>query len=99
GIGRFQGLERIRVMDEEVEALAIEYAGGERLRVPVYRLDLIERWVGDREDAEPPRLHKIGGKAWKTLRRKTEKAIQEMATELLQLYAERQMTPGHAFSP
>src|SRR5690606_23441418 len=63
GIGRFKGLERIRVGGlEEIEVLAIEYAGGETLRVPVYRLDLIERWVGDSDEAPAPRLHKIGGK-------------------------------------
>ncbi len=109
GIGRFKGLERIRVGGgiaggpaqdaDEVEVLAIDYAGGETLRVPVYRLDLIERWVPDRDDARAPRLHKIGGKAWKNLRGKTEKAIQEMAAELLQLYARRQVAQGFAFSP
>ena len=104
GIGRFLGLERVTISGgpaerSEIEALAIEYAGGEKLRVPVYRLDLIERWVPDREDAPPPRLHKIGGKAWKTLRARTEQAIHDMALELLELYAARQMAVGHAFSP
>ena len=107
GVGRFLGLERVRLAaapglhgeGSEIEALAIEYAGGEILRVPVYRLDLVERWVPDREEAEPPRLHKIGGKAWKTLRSKTERAIQEMATELLELYAARKMAERPPFSP
>ncbi|HSL70733.1 MAG TPA: CarD family transcriptional regulator, partial [Longimicrobiales bacterium] len=98
GIGRFIGMQRVRVADEEIESLAIEYAGGEILRVPVYRLDLIERWVPDREDATAPRLHKIGGKAWKNLRAKTEAAIQEMARELLQLYAVRQLAERPPFS-
>jgi len=106
GIGRFLGLERVRIAvpggigeESEIEALAIEYAGGEILRVPVYRLDLIERWVPDRDDAEPPRLHKIGGKAWKTLRSKTERAIQRMALELLELYAARQLAERPPYSP
>ena len=97
GIGRFMGLQRVRVADEEIESLAIEYAGGEILRVPVYRLDLIERWVPDREDAAAPKLHKIGGKAWKNLRTKTEAAIQQMARELLQLYAARQLSERPPF--
>ena len=91
GIGRFVGMHRVKIADEEIESLAIEYAGGEVLRVPVYRLDLIERWVPDQENAQPPKLHKIGGKTWKNLRAKTEAAIQQMARELLQLYAQRQM--------
>jgi transcription-repair coupling factor (superfamily II helicase) len=98
GVGRFLGLERVRVLDEEIEALSIEYAGGEILRLPVYRLDLIERWVADQEQAaEPPRVHKIGGKTWKALREKTEKAIEAMTTELLEVYAARQLAEGHPF--
>ncbi|HUH14130.1 MAG TPA: DEAD/DEAH box helicase, partial [Longimicrobiales bacterium] len=97
GVGRFRGLERVRVGEEEIESLSVEYAGGEILRVPIYRLDLVERWVPDRDEAPAPRVHKIGGKAWKTLRRKTEQAIQEMAAELLELYAAREMAGGHAF--
>jgi transcription-repair coupling factor (superfamily II helicase) len=91
GVGRFRGLERVSVGEAQIEALSIEYAGGETLRVPVYRLDLIERWVPDRDDAKTPILHRIGGRTWKTLRRKTEQAIQQMATELLELYAARQL--------
>jgi transcription-repair coupling factor (superfamily II helicase) len=98
GIGQFKGLQRVKVGDEEIESLALEYAGGEILRVPVYRLDLIERWVADREDGPPPKLHKIGGKTWKNLKAKTEAAIQQMAAELLQLYAARQMADRPPFS-
>lgn len=97
GIGRFQGLQRVEVGGEAIEALAIEYANGEILRVPVYRLDLVERWVGETEEAEPPAVHRIGGKRWKALRRRTEEAIEAMATELLELYARREAATGHAF--
>ena len=99
GVGRFVGLEHIEVAGEELEALAIEYEGGETLRVPVYRLDLVERWVGETDEARPPRLHRIGGKRWKNLRSKAEKAIEEMTVELLELYARRQAAEGFAFSP
>lgn len=99
GIGRFVGLEHIDVAGEEIEVLAIEYAGGEVLRLPVYRLDLIERWVGATDDARPAALHRIGGKRWKTLRRKTEQVIEQMTTELLELYAQREDASGYAFSP
>ena len=99
GIGRYTGLEHIEIGGQELEVLAIEYAGGEVLRLPVSRLDLVERWVGESEEAEPPSLHRIGGKRWKTLRQKTEKVIEEMTTELLELYARRQRATGFAFSP
>jgi len=99
GIGVFRGLQRVRVAGEELESMAIEYAGGEILQVPVYRLDLVERWVGESETSAPPALHRIGGKRWKTLKRKTTEAIEGMTVELLQLYAERETVQGFAFSP
>jgi transcription-repair coupling factor (superfamily II helicase) len=99
GVGQFKGLEHVTVGGQEIEALAIEYANGEILRVPVYRLDLVERWVGDTDEAEPPEVHRIGGKKWKTLRRRTEAAIEQMTAELLQLYARRAASDGFGFSP
>ncbi|MDX1673597.1 MAG: transcription-repair coupling factor [Longimicrobiales bacterium] len=91
GIGQFHGLERVDVGGTTLESLAIEYAGGEVLRLPVYRLDAIERWVPDRDDAKPPSVHKIGGKTWTRIKRKTQEAIERMAAELLELYAAREM--------
>ena len=98
GVGRFLGLERVEVGGQELESLTIEYAGGEILRVPVYRLDLVERWVGQTDEAEPPAVHRIGGRKWKTLRRKTEAAIEQMTAELLELYARRKSAEGFSFS-
>ncbi len=99
GIGKFRGLEQMDLAGEALEVLAIEYAGGEVLRVPVYRLDLVERWIGETDGTDPPSVHRIGGKRWKTLRRKTEEAIRRMTQELLELYAERELAEGFAFSP
>jgi transcription-repair coupling factor (superfamily II helicase) len=101
GIGQFRGLEHVTVGGQEIEALAIGYANGEVLRVPVYRLDLVERWVSgtDAEDTPPPKLHRIGGRTWKNLRRKTEESIQQMATELLELYAARQTAERPPYPP
>ncbi len=67
--------------------------------MPVYRLDLVERWVGDTDEAEPPQVHRIGGRQWKTLKRKTEAAIEKMTAELLELYARREAASGFAYSP
>lgn len=100
GIGRYAGLERVTVGEETIETLKIEYADGEVLRLPHYRIDLIEKWTGlaDGDDpVKPPPVHKLGGKRWKQLRTKTEVEIRAMATELLELYAHRQVSEGHAF--
>ena len=99
GVGVFKGLEQLSVEGEKIEALAIEYAGGEVLRLPVYKVDLIERWVGETEDASPPQVHRIGGRKWKTLKRRTEESIEAMTSELLELYARRETAKGFAFSP
>ena len=98
GVGVFRGLQHVEIGGEELESMAIEYAGGEILRVPVYRLDLVERWIGESESAAPPAVHQIGGKRWKTLKRKANEAIEMMTVELLRLYAKRESATGFAFS-
>ncbi len=97
GIGRFRGLERVVIGNESIESLVIVYDGDEVLRVPVYLLDQVERWVGAHPEDAPARLHRIGGKRWKSLKRKTEAAINRMTAELLELYASRRARAGHAF--
>jgi transcription-repair coupling factor (superfamily II helicase) len=100
GIGQFRRMEQVRVGEEVFETLVIEYAGGELLRVPVHRVDLIERWVSDSDEpGAAPRVHRIGGKEWSRARQKTQKAIQEMTAELLELYAARSAEQGFAFGP
>ncbi len=100
GIGRYRGLEKVEAGGESIETLKIEYADGEILRVPHYRLDLVERWtaVGETGVAAPPMLHKVGGKRWTALKQKTEASIRQMAAELTDLYAHRQVKPGFAFT-
>ncbi|MFQ5746750.1 MAG: DEAD/DEAH box helicase, partial [Gemmatimonadota bacterium] len=101
GIGRYLGLERVEAAGEAIETLKIEYAEGEILRVPHYRLDLIERYsgLGDADGARPPAVHRLGGRRWRAVRRRTEASIQAMAAELIELYAHRQVAKGFAFSP
>lgn len=98
GVGRFRGLERVQLGAEEFETLVIEYAGGEILRLPVHRVDLIERWVSDDEDAVPPAVHKIGGRTWSRTKQRAQQAIEQVTAELLELYAAREAEEGFAFS-
>ncbi len=97
GIGRYRGIQRVEVGGETIETLEIEYAEREILRLPHYRLDLIERWSAPGSEAKPPQVHKLGGKRWKRLKRRTVAAIEETAVELLQLYARRQLATGRSF--
>ncbi|MFN8571024.1 MAG: CarD family transcriptional regulator, partial [Gemmatimonadaceae bacterium] len=101
GVGIYRGIEKIYFRESTIEVAVVEYEGGDKLNVPLYRLDQIERYrsgadVGD--DAPPPRLHKLGGRRWAAQRDKTRSAIQEMTQELLDLYARRQLAsrPPHA---
>jgi transcription-repair coupling factor (superfamily II helicase) len=99
GVGQFKGMEELRVGEAVLETLLIEYAGGELLRVPVHRIDLVERWVPDSEDAAPPKVHRIGGRDWQRTKQRTQRAIEEMTAELLELYAQREAAQGFSYSP
>ena len=101
GIGIYRGIETISVADGgAVEVAVLQYEGGDRLNVPLYRLDQIERFrTAEGSDAAPPRLHRLGAKRWERQRAKTEAAINLMAAELLELYAGRAVAAGFAFPP
>lgn len=100
GVGIYRGIEKIFFRESTVEVAVLEYEGGDRLNVPLYRIDQIERYRSGSDsggDAPPPRLHRLGGKRWKQQRDKTRAAIQEMTVELLDLYARRKVAtrPPH----
>ncbi|HWJ22137.1 MAG TPA: transcription-repair coupling factor, partial [Gemmatimonadaceae bacterium] len=102
GVGIYRGIETIFVRESTIEVAVIEYEGGDRLNVPLYRVDQIERYraAGDVSgDAPPPRLHRLGGKRWAQQRDKTRAAIQEMTVELLDLYARRKVASRPAHVP
>jgi transcription-repair coupling factor (superfamily II helicase) len=100
GVGIYRGIEKIFVRESTVEAAVIEYEGGSRLNVPLYRIDQIERFRSAADispDNPPPRLHTLGGKRWAQQRDRTRAAIQDMTVELLDLYARRRVAtrPPH----
>ena len=102
GVGIYRGIETIVVGQSTIEVAVIEYEGGDRLNVPLYRIDQLERYrsAGDvSEDSPPPRLHRLGGKRWSQQRDKTRSAIREMTVELLDLYARRKVASRPAHVP
>lgn len=101
GIGIYRGIQTIMVGESTIEVAIVEYEGGDRLNVPLYRLDQLERYraAGGDGDETPPKLHRLGGTAWKKQREKTREAIQQMAVELLELYASRTVSAGYASPP
>jgi transcription-repair coupling factor (superfamily II helicase) len=101
GIGIYRGIETITAGEATLEVAIVEYEGGDRLNVPLYRLDQLERYraAGEDGDRPPPRLHRLGGSSWQRVREKTRQAIKQMAAELLDLYARRTVSDGFAFPP
>ncbi|MFN0179022.1 MAG: transcription-repair coupling factor [Gemmatimonadales bacterium] len=101
GIGIYRGITTIEVEGGVIEVAVVEYEGGDRLHVPLYRLDQLERYraAGDGDDQAPPKIHRLGSPTWKKVRERTREAIQQMAAELLDLYARRQVSAGFAFPP
>jgi len=97
GIGRYGGLTRLEVTGLTNDFLLIEYSDGDKLYVPVDRMNCIQKYAG--VDSITPRLDKMGGKSWARVKERVKKSIQKMAGHLLKLYACRKVQKGHAFSP
>ncbi len=95
GVGRYLGLQRLTVGGIDAEFLTIEYAGKDKLYVPVSSLHVISRYSGAGDSDAP--LHKLGGEQWQKLRRRAMERARDVAAELLDIYAKREAKPGHAY--
>jgi transcription-repair coupling factor (superfamily II helicase) len=96
GVGRYRGLKKLTLRGVAHDFLHLEYQGGS-LYVPVYRIGVVHRFVGG--TPETVRLDKLGGATWVEKRRRVSAEARKLAEDLLQLYAQRQALPGHAFPP
>lgn len=95
GIGKYEGIEKITVDGITKDYLKIIYAGGDKLFIPVEQFDLIQKYIGPED--KPPKLNKLGGSEWARAKKKAKKAVEELAKDLLKLYAKRQTMKGFAF--
>ena len=96
GIGRYRGLRHLKVAGTEGDFLALEYAGADAMYVPVERINLVQRYIGG--DGEEPKLDKLGSGSWDRVKRRTKEAVLAMASDLLDIYAAREVMEGHAFA-
>jgi transcription-repair coupling factor (superfamily II helicase) len=96
GIGIYRGLVKLNVGPEVNDFLELEYQGGDRLYLPVDRLNLVQKYLG--VEGVKPRVERLGGKSWERAKRKVKKAVEKIARELVELYAARRVLPGHHFS-
>jgi transcription-repair coupling factor (superfamily II helicase) len=97
GIGLFRGLVKLTLGNEINDFLYLEYLGGDKLYLPVDRLNLVQKYMGV-ADTIPP-LERLGGKSWEKTKKKVRKAVEKIARELVELYAARRVLPGYQYSP
>ena len=96
GIGVFQGLIKLAIENIENEYLQIAYSGGDKLYVPIHQADRLSKYIGS--DDHAPDIHRLGTADWAQVRSKAKEAALEVARELLELYASRELAPGHAYA-
>ncbi len=97
GIGVFRGLVTRSIEGSEQEYLAVDYGGDDRLFVPIYQTDRLSRYIG--ADDRPPVLSRLGKARWRDVKDRVKKATEEVARELLDLYAARELAEGYAYRP
>jgi transcription-repair coupling factor (superfamily II helicase) len=97
GIGVFRGLVMRAMEGVAREYLLVEYGENDRLYVPIHQADRLSRYIG--VDDRPPRLNRLGTTEWQNVKAQAKQAAEEVARELLELYAARELVDGYAFSP
>jgi len=97
GVGLYKGLRHLRIEGISNDYLLLEYLDGDKLFVPVDRLNLIQRYVGG--DGKSTKLDKLGSNSWQRAKKRVKAAVSEMVKEILDLYAARQVFKGFSFSP
>ncbi len=96
GVGAFQGLVTLTVEGVSREYLAVQYAGADRLYVPIHQADRLSKYIGSED--RPPALQRLGTAEWEHVKARAQAAAAEVAKELLDLYATRELVAGHAYS-
>ena len=97
GLGIYRGIEKVEVDHVVKDYIKIEYAGGSNLYILATQLDMIQKYADS--EAKKPKLNHLGGQEWKKTKSKVKKAVDEIARELVELYAIRQNGQGYVFSP
>lgn len=97
GIGKFKGIETIEKEGNKIEFLTVQYADNMLIHVPMQNIGFVQKYVGT--TAIRPKLSKIGSKKWESQKQKVATAVNDLATELLEMQAKRQSMPGIAYGP
>lgn len=96
GIGQFKGLTLIDIEERKVECLRIDYAGTDKVYLPIERMNLLERYIAT--DERPIRLSKLGSELWLKTKKRVKKSTERLALDLVRLYSQRMKEKGFSFS-
>ncbi|MFL6559839.1 MAG: CarD family transcriptional regulator, partial [Bacillus sp. (in: firmicutes)] len=97
GIGKYLGIETLVINGIHKDYLHLRYQGTDKLYVPVEQIDLVMKYVGS--EGKEPKIYKLGGTDWKKVKKKVQSSVQDIADDLIKLYAEREAAVGYAYSP
>ena len=95
GIGRFEGIKTLEADGEIKDYLKIHYSGTDVLYIPTEQMDIVQRYIGS--EGKAPKLSRLSGGDWRNTKARARKAIEEIAEDLVKLYAERELRGGYAF--
>ena len=96
GIGLYLGIEHLNRDGIEKDYILVQYKGADRLFVPIDQMHLVEKYVG--QEGKRPKINKLGSAEWSKSKKRVQESIEDMAEQLLEIHAKRQMLPGFAFS-
>ncbi|MDR6227105.1 transcription-repair coupling factor [Desmospora profundinema] len=96
GIGRYHGIETLDVGGLHKDYLLVQYAGNDKLYVPIEQIDQVQKYLGSEE--KTPKVYSLGGSEWSKVKNKVRSSVEDIASDLIQLYAKRQAARGYSFS-
>ncbi|WP_100374387.1 transcription-repair coupling factor [Bacillus sp. FJAT-45037] len=96
GIGKYLGVETLEINGLHKDYLHLRYAGDDKLYVPVEQIDQVQKYVGSEE--KDPKIYALGGSDWKKVKKRVQSSVEDIADDLIKLYAEREASKGFAYS-
>ncbi|HEX7065156.1 MAG TPA: transcription-repair coupling factor [Bacillales bacterium] len=95
GIGKYLGIKTLEVKGAHKDYLHLRYAGNDKLYIPVEQIDQVQKYIGSEE--KEPKVYKLGGNDWKRVKKRVQSSVQDIADDLIELYAEREASKGFAY--
>ncbi len=95
GIGKFRGIERVKIADTERDYINLLYANDETVFIPIEQADMVQRYIGN--EGEAPHLDILGSKSWENRKNRVKKSVEDIAAKLIDLYSRRKASAGFAF--